>query len=58
MVDAIRESYVSRIHMLEIEAERSGKLHRRDLYRAIKHMKGELRQYDMFRKQAEHKKKG
>lgn len=49
MTDKIRADYESRIHALEIEAERCGPLHRRDLYRAIKRMKGELKQYDAFR---------
>lgn len=56
MPDRIREQYVERIVQMEQEAERSGKPHRRDLYRAIKRMKGELREYDMYRAQAEKKK--
>lgn len=52
MGDKIRDQYAKRILQMEQEAERSGKVHRRDLYRAIKRMKGELKQYDMFRAQA------
>lgn len=55
-MDAVREKQAKRILELEQEAERSGKIHRRDLYRAIKRMRSELRQYDMFRKQAEQRK--
>lgn len=55
MADKIREDYVSRIHALEVEAERCGPSHRRDLYRAIKRMKGELKQYDAFRREKKNK---
>ena len=56
MPDRIREQYVERIVQMEQEAERSGKPHRRDLYRAIKRMRGELKQYDAYRAQAARKK--
>ena len=54
--NSVRARYEARISALEEEAERSGKPHRRDLYRAIKRMKVELREYDMYREQAEKKK--
>lgn len=52
MTDRVREEYAERIRRMEAEAERSGKLHRRDLYRAIKRMRGELRVYDRYRAEA------
>ena len=55
-IDAEREKYVKQLFRLEAEAEKSGKTHRRDLYRAIKRMKGELREYDAFRAQARSRK--
>ena len=57
MVDRIREEYADRIVQLEREAERCGTPHRRDLYRAIKRMRGELKQYDAYRAQAAQRKK-
>lgn len=55
MTDTIREDYAGRIKALELEAEQSGPLHRRDLYRAIKRMKGELRRYDAYMAEAKKK---
>lgn len=53
MADKIREEYVQRIRRMEAEAEHSGKPHRRDLYRAIKRMRGELMEYDRHRAAAQ-----
>lgn len=52
MQNNAREEHAARIREMEREAERCGKVHRRDFYRAIKRMKGELKQYDMYRAQA------
>ena len=54
--NSVRARYEARIRALEEEAERSGKPHRRDLYRAIKRMKGELKEYDMYHGQSAKKK--
>ena len=52
MRNAAREEQIRKIHAMEIEAEKSGPIHRRDLYRAIKRMRKELKKYDALRARA------
>lgn len=52
MRNAAREEQIRKIHSMEIEAEKSGLIHRRDLYRAIKRMRKELKKYDAPRARA------
>ena len=44
-----RQEWVNQIETLKAEANKSGEIHRRDLWRRIHKMQKELKQYDLFR---------
>lgn len=50
-----REELTQKIAAAKDEMQRSGPIHRRDLYKHIRHMEKELRIYDFYHAQAQKK---
>ena len=47
-----RQQIIERIRQEKAEAQKAGKYHKRDLYKHIKRMERELRDYDRFKRES------